>query len=678
MKNLKISIKLLGGICILLILACGGMGFIGYYSASSALEKNIHEALPTMAEDSAKLIRSTLDFHLMAIESVAFRESIRSMDWNQQLPVLTEELERLDYLGIGVVTPDGEARYSDGSTASLGDRNYVQRAFQGRTNMSDVIISRVTNEPVIMLASPIKSGNRTVGVLIARVDGGFLSRITDEISYGGQGYSYIVNQRGTVIAHPNRDFVNDQRNFIEEARNNPEFSGVSRVLQRMIRNGTGFDQYRFNNNDYMFGFAPVQDTGWSFAVGARSDEIFAEVRAMRINFILFSLLFLGIGVALAMVLARSVTVPVRQLMESSVAISKGDLDSDSGIKQRDEIGILADAIRTMVGKLVTKMQEAEEQTNLAKQESERARLATDEANLAKEKAETAKRDGMLQAASQLEGIVSRVSSASEELSAQVEQSSRGAEEQKNRTTETATAMEEMNATVLEVAKNASSAAGGADKARQDAQEGARIVSDSIQAIRQVQETSESVKQSLDNLGVQAEEITSIMNVIDDIADQTNLLALNAAIEAARAGDAGRGFAVVADEVRKLAEKTMNATKEVGQAITSIQDGAKTNIQGMDKAVAAVEQATELANRSGQALQGIVDLAEEVADQVRSIATATEEQSSASEEVNRSIEDINRIAAETADVMEQSSKAISELAQQAGELQNLIQELKNTR
>ena len=301
--------------------------------------------------------------------------------------------------------------------------------------------------------------------------------------------------------------------------------------------------------------------------------------------------------------------------------------------------------------------------------------ATAEAEEAKERAVAARREGMLAAAGKLEGVVEVVTSASEELSAQIEESSRGAEDQANRTSETATAMEEMNATVLEVAKNASQAAEGSDKARAKAQDGSHVVGQAVQAINQVQTQAQDMTGNLSKLGQQAEQIGRIMTVIEDIADQTNLLALNAAIEAARAGDAGRGFAVVADEVRKLAEKTMNATKEVGEAITAIQGGTRSNIQGMEHAVQAVVEATKLANSSGEVLREIVVLVEQAADQVRSIATAAEEQSSASEEINRSVEDINRISSETSEVMAQSAQAIAELATQATDLQDLVQELK---
>jgi len=159
----------------------------------------------------------------------------------------------------------------------------------------------------------------------------------------------------------------------------------------------------------------------------------------------------------------------------------------------------------------------------------------------------------------VEQIADSLAQASQVLASQVEGASKGAEMQSRRTEETATAMEEMNATVLEVARNAGSAAERAGQAQATAKEGEAVVERAVEAIRQVETLTGTLKRSMDGLAERAEAIGRIMGVISDIADQTNLLALNAAIEAARAGDAGRGFAVVADEVRKLAEKTMHAT-----------------------------------------------------------------------------------------------------------------------
>jgi len=278
---------------------------------------------------------------------------------------------------------------------------------------------------------------------------------------------------------------------------------------------------------------------------------------------------------------------------------------------------------------------------------------------------------MMEAAGQLQGIVERLTSASEELSAQVEQSSSGTSLQSQRLGETATSMTEMNATVLSVAKSASLAAESSDRAKDSANGGAKVVSQVLSAISQVQANSMSLKDQMADLGRKAEGIGTVLNVISDIADQTNLLALNAAIEAARAGDAGRGFAVVADEVRKLAEKTMTATREVDVAIKGIQQGTRASIQGVDSAVSTITEATKLASTAGTALDEIVNMVDAASDQTRSIATASEQQSAASEEINRAIEEINRISSETKTAMEQSAQAIGELAVQAQELASIV-------
>ena len=278
-------------------------------------------------------------------------------------------------------------------------------------------------------------------------------------------------------------------------------------------------------------------------------------------------------------------------------------------------------------------------------------------------------------ADQAASISNRLAAASHELSAQVEEVSRGAEHQRNRVESTATAMAQMTSTVLEVARSASQASEQSELTKNKAGDGATLVDKVVHSINQVNKVATVLQASMRELGAQAESIGGVMNVISDIADQTNLLALNAAIEAARAGEAGRGFAVVADEVRKLAEKTMSATQEVGTSITAIQHSAHTNIDEVNEAVTAITQATELANTSGQALAEIVNLATANSQVVTSIATAAEEQSATSEEINHAIEEISRIVAETTDGMTQSSAAVLEVSRMAQELDAVMTELR---
>jgi methyl-accepting chemotaxis protein len=281
---------------------------------------------------------------------------------------------------------------------------------------------------------------------------------------------------------------------------------------------------------------------------------------------------------------------------------------------------------------------------------------------------------IIEAAERAMDISRRLTASSNLFAVQVDQASRGAELQRERVVSTVTAMDEMNNTVMEVAKSADEARRQAGATRERAHSGADLVKKVVDAINVVNSISQELQTNMQTLGRQAESIGGVLNVISDIADQTNLLALNAAIEAARAGEAGRGFAVVADEVRKLAEKTMTATTEVGNSIGGIQLATQNNARRFVDAAANVEQATSLASTSGEALREILTLAEQTAALIAGIATAAEEQSATSEEIHRSIDEIHRIASETAVGMTNSSSAVHELADMAMELEKLLERL----
>ncbi len=269
-------------------------------------------------------------------------------------------------------------------------------------------------------------------------------------------------------------------------------------------------------------------------------------------------------------------------------------------------------------------------------------------------------------------IANNVSSASTELAAQVEQSNKGAFTQSNSVQEAANAMAQMNDAVVEVAESASNAANTASDAMDKAKEGSEVMTQMVESFRQLESYTGDVKTGMDSLGKQADGIGAIISVITDIADQTNLLALNAAIEAARAGDAGRGFAVVADEVRKLAEKTMQATGEVGSVITGIQRETQTSVGNVERAVQSVQAAATLATKAGETLKNIVGIAETTAMQVQSIASASEEQSVTSGMVNHILENVRNTSEETAHAMQEASIAVEILAKQALTLNELIE------
>ena len=408
---------------------------------------------------------------------------------------------------------------------------------------------------------------------------------------------------------------------------------------------------------------------------AFAEAALPQARKDRLALLLAAALAVLTSLGFGAYVTRNISRPLKKTLDFAERVAAGDLTAELTVNRRDELGKMAVALRAMVHELQKEIALADERGHEAASEAEHARQAVEEARQAGLRAELSRREGLRQASSRMGEVVERLGSASQELSAQVEQSARGAEDQSRLSAHTAGDMERLIASVIGTDQGAATAADTADAARSKALAGAEAVTLVARDVEAVRERAEALRASMDALHAKSADIGRIISVIDDIADQTNLLALNAAIEAARAGDAGRGFAVVADEVRKLAEKTQAATKQVDQAIRGIQAETGKSLEQVDLAGRAVDEAREQAGASASALSEIVDLASRAAGEIRGIALAARQQADAGREVSASVTDMHRISEETSRAMEESARAVSELARQAGALSGIMDDIR---
>ncbi|MFV0347728.1 MAG: methyl-accepting chemotaxis protein [Halodesulfovibrio sp.] len=696
------------------------MGFYAYGTASDSLEKGFFGQLSSIREVKMHTVEEFVDMWKSDIS--AFGHSRNALDFIGQFDAYAEgpngmqgnavnvsspeydaihkaALKELDYWvqdsgyydafladtkGRIVFTvakePDLGQNIATGSLASSGIGKAWAGAMRGEITFSDFEpYAPSKGAPAAFIAAPIKTQGKIAGAVILQVP---LDKINALMhlrdGMGKSGETYLV---GSDKLMRSDSYLDPDGHSVVASFQNPSVGRVDTDASREALDGKEDTRVitDYNGNSVLSSFSPVKvfNTTWAIIAEIDEDEAFAPVVALRNAMLIAGLIVVSLVVASTLfILRRELLQPLSSIQTFADEVAHGNLLAKAQGTFKAEIGRVHSAIMVMVENLKEKMAEAEAKSREAEEQAGKARVALAESEEQQRKVASLLAR-MKDIAEQANVISERVSSASEELTAQVDQVSSGATIQRDRMQETATAMEQINATVTEVAKNSSNAADSSGEAKRKAAEGASIVGQVISAIDDVNKLSEILKENMRELGEQADSIGQVLTVISDIADQTNLLALNAAIEAARAGEAGRGFAVVADEVRKLAEKTMTATQEVGNRIHSIQSSANMNIEHVGKAVSAVHVATEKANSSGEALASIVSLVDDAAGQVSGIATAAEEQSAAMEQINRSVEEVTMIVGETTQGMEQAAEAIQELATQIGELRKLIVTLENT-
>ena len=356
-----------------------------------------------------------------------------------------------------------------------------------------------------------------------------------------------------------------------------------------------------------------------------AQAVFSKSRVWVIGMIALAAL---VTIGLALLLTRSIVLPLAQSLNVAEVVAGGDLTGTITVTGRDEPARLLHALKAMQHSL-----------------RETIRRISDSS--------------------------SQLASASEELSCVTEDATRGLHQQSLEIEQAATAVNQMTAAVEEVASNAVATSEASRESDRIAQHGREQVHQTVLSIESLAQDVTANASQVEDLAQKVYGISKVLEVIRSIAEQTNLLALNAAIEAARAGDAGRGFAVVADEVRALAHRTQQSTQEIEQMIGGIQQGTDQAVSSMQQSNNRAHSTLEVAKAAGQALEEIASAFTQINERNIVIASASEQQAAVAREVDRNLMNIRDLALQTSAGANQTSAASQELSRLAVDLNSMV-------
>ncbi|WP_421864294.1 methyl-accepting chemotaxis protein [Motiliproteus sp.] len=552
------------------------------------------------------------------------------------------DLFLIDDSGYAFYTVTREADYQtnlvSGKYASSNLGSLVRQVMQSKNfGLVDFAPYAPSNDaPASFIAQPVtdRDGNVVMTVALQVSLGAINAIMQQREGMGETGEAYLVGpdkrMRSDSFLDPTGHSV------IASFAGTVEANGVDTEASRRALNGeTGVDIIiDYNGNPVLSAYTPVQvgDTQWALMAEIDEAEALATVKQLMLLTTIMVAVAVAVIAALGVLLARSISRPIIELVDNTKQIAAGDLTTNIRVTQHDEVGVMQQAMADMVASL-------------------RSTVGT------------------------ISDSASQQAAASEELAAITEQTGQNVVLQHQNTDQVASAINQMSATVREITQNTSLAADAANSARGQVSEGSEVVGETVRGIQALAETLEGSMSMVNELEQGTSNIASILDVIKGIADQTNLLALNAAIEAARAGEQGRGFAVVADEVRSLAQNTQSSASEIEQMISSLQTGALRSTEAMKRGTSQAEDLVEQAQQVTEALQAIRGSVDTIGDMSLQIASATEEQLSVAEEVSRNAEEISKLSQQTGQGTEQIASASEELAKLAVGLNHEVEQFK---
>ncbi|HHY81579.1 MAG TPA: HAMP domain-containing protein [Clostridiales bacterium] len=696
MKSIKSQLIII--VAILTCVICGALGLLSYQYSRNAVISQINSSLEELAGSSAQLVGSQIEVQLTFMEALSENNIITdSADQQQMLAFIAEEAERMGFDVLAVVDLNGNAKRSDGQVLNIADRDYFQNAVNGISSVSDVIISKTTGEPIVCYAVPTRRNGKVTGVLYGVRGAGELTELTQNITFGGHGYAFIIGADGTMLAHPNKELVYNMVNYINEAKNDKSLEQLADLMEnKMIKGQTGVGQYYYNGDNKIMGFAPVPGTSWSLAVSVILDDALRDVTKLGNLFLLMTCGFILIGNAAAFVISRWFANPILHLINSIERIANYDLtnkDDSKAVKIRkrnDEIGKVASSIEQMRNSLVDLIKQTIAMAELVGATSKELSASVQEiSSNANNQASTTE-----ELSSSMEEMTAGIHVVNENMQAaanDVDTINKAMREVEKVVTGNSRDLEDINhsvGTILEsISKTRSSIHTITEKTRSAsresestvalAKEGRLNLDKTVNQMNSIQSTISNLSAVINDLGGSANQIGDITDLIKDIAEQTNLLALNASIEAARAGEHGKGFAVVAQAIGNLAEESQKATKEIAMVIRNIQSEIGKAVESSKEGTRVVENGTRLIQETTGSLDRIFGAIQSISDVIREITSLMDIQSKDADGVYTSASDINARINNLMAAMEKEKASATEIKNSLESISKVINDIRDS-